>query len=167
MKHPMRKSPRLSYFDYSRNGAYFITICTQDRKHLFGTVGADSISARIVEKTFLETIQKYPAVNCPKYVVMPNHFHAIITIIRADMESAPTISEVIQSFKRYSTLEYIKSVKNHVLPPFEKRIWQRSYHDHIIRGETDYIKIWEYIENNPRTWENDCFYDENPSNNEK
>jgi REP element-mobilizing transposase RayT len=112
----MRKSPRLSYFDYSRNGAYFITICTQDRKHLFGTVGADSISARIVEKTFLETIQKYPAVNCPKYVVMPNHFHAIIT---------------------------------------------------IIRGETDYIKIWEYIENNPRTWENDCFYDENPSNNEK
>ena len=66
-------------------------------------VGADSISARMVERTFLETIQRYDGVDSPIYVVMPNHFHSIITISRADMESAPTVSEIVQAFKRYST----------------------------------------------------------------
>ena len=60
-------------------------------------VGADSISARMVERTFLETIEHYNGVASPVYVVMPNHFHAIITISRADMESAPTVSEIVQA----------------------------------------------------------------------
>ena len=89
---------------------------------------------------------------------MPNHIHAIITILRADMESAPTISEIIQTFKRYSTVEYIKLVKQGIVPPFEKQIWQRSFHDHIIRGEKDYLKIWNYIDTNPQKWTEDCFY---------
>ena len=93
---------------------------------LFAPVGADSISARMdsisarmasisarmVERTFLETIRQYDGVDSPIYVVMPNHFHAIITVSRADMESAPTISEIVQSFKRYSTVEYVKMVKD-------------------------------------------------------
>ena len=87
---PQRKRLRFQNFDYNTPGAYFITICTKDRKMLFTPVGADSISARMVEKTFLETIRKYDGVDSPIYVVMPNHFHAIITISRADMESAPT-----------------------------------------------------------------------------
>ncbi len=101
---PTRKPLRLKDYDYSTQGAYFVTICTHKRKALFAPVGADSISARTVEKTFLETIDRYPTVAAPIYVVMPNHFHAIITVSRADMESAPTLSEVVQSFKRYSTL---------------------------------------------------------------
>mgnify|MGYP003458476468 CR=1 FL=1 len=88
---PQRKRLRLQNFDYSSSGAYFITICTKDRKMLFAPVGADSISARMVERTFLETIWQYDGVDSPIYVVMPNHFHAIITVSRADMESAPTI----------------------------------------------------------------------------
>ena len=158
MEYPKRKPTRLQGYDYSTNGAYFITICTHNKKLLFGNVGADSISARMVEKTFLETLNSYPNVFCHKYVVMPNHFHAIIEIIRADMESAPTISKIVQSFKRYSTLEYIKLVKQGLLPPFEKQIWQRSYYDHIIRNQHDYDNIWEYIDTNPLKWENDCFY---------
>ena len=102
---PQRKRLRLQNFDYSSSGAYFITICTKDRKMLFAPVGADSISARMVERTFLETIRQYDGVDSPIYVVMPNHFHAIITVSRADMESAPTVSEIVQSFKRYSTVE--------------------------------------------------------------
>ena len=153
-----RKSPRIPGYDYSTNGAYFITICTKERKPLFGNVGADSISARMVERTFLETIQKYSAVKVPIYTVMPNHFHAIIVIDRVDMESAPTISQIIRDFKRYSTLEYIKMVKSGILPPFRGKIWQRSFHDHVIRNEAGYLKIWEYIENNPKQWELDCFY---------
>ena len=153
---PKRKPTRLKNFDYSTTGAYFITICTKDRKTLFAPVGADSISARMVERTFLETIERYSAVDCPIYVVMPNHFHAIITISRADMESAPTVSEIVQSFKRYSTVEYAKMVKGGILPPFDKQIWQRSFYDHVIRNREDYNAIYKYIYENPMRW----YYDE-------
>ena len=64
----------------------------------------------------------------------------------------------MQSFKRYSTLEYIKLVKSGVLPPFDGQVWQRSFYDHIIRNEDDYRTIWEYIENNPAKWTEDRFY---------
>ena len=158
MELPKRKSPRIPGYDYSTNGAYFITVCTYEKKQLFGSIGADSISARMVERTFLETIQKYDNVKSPVYVVMPNHFHAIIQIERVDMESAPTISQIIQSFKRYSTVEYIKLVNENKLPRFDGKVWQRSFHDHVVRGEKDYLEIWNYIEGNPSKWEEDCFY---------
>ena len=160
---PERKSLRLKDFDYSKNGAYFITICTKDRKQLFLPVGADSISARMVKRTFLETIERYDGVETPILVVMPDHFHAIITISRprwelerADMESAPTtLSEIVQAFKRYSTLEYIKLVRQGLVPPFDKQIWQRGFHDHIIRNRDDFEKVCRYIHENPLRWEYD------------
>ena len=157
---PKRKNIRLREHDYSEPGAYFITICTKDRKMLFSPVGADSISARMIERTFLETIERYPHIESNVYVVMPNHFHAIIEISRADMESAPTISDIVQSFKRYSTLEYIKMVKEGVVPPFEKQIWQRGFYDHVIRDGRDYEEISKYIYENPLKWELDELYTE-------
>ncbi len=157
-KLPERKRLRLKDFDYSTSGAYFITVCTYNRKTLFGPVGADSISARMVERTFLETIERYEGVDCPIYVVMPNHFHAIITILRADMESAPTVSEIVQSFKRYSTVEYIKMVKAGRLPTFDKQIWQRSFYDHVIRNREDYEETLRYIRDNPARWYYDKLY---------
>ena len=173
---PKRKRLRWEGFDYSTPGGYFITICTKDRKPIFGPVGADSISARLVERTFLETINQYPNVECPIYVVMPNHLHAIIVILdqdaisradmesaptgagmaRADMESAPTVSEIVQAFKRYSTIEYINLVKKGVLPPFDKQIWQRSFYDHVIRNRDDFEQTAKYIYENPMRW----YYDE-------
>ncbi len=157
---PKRKKIRWENYDYSQPGGYFITICTKDRRPIFGPVGADSISARLVERTFLETIDQYRNVECPIYVVMPNHFHAIIVILgtdaRADMESAPTVSEIVQSFKRYSTVEYVKMVKEGVVPPFDKQIWQRSFYDHVIRNRDDFEQIAKYIYENPMRW----YYDE-------
>ncbi len=155
-----RKRLRLKDYDYSQNGMYFVTICTQNRECLFGDVGADSISARMINEIFIKTINEYKNIYCPKYIIMPNHFHAIIAIERADMESAPTLSEIIQAFKRYSTIEYIKMVKCNILPPFDKHIWQRSYHDRIIRNEEDYQKFWEYIDTNPLKWQFDKYYKE-------
>ena len=114
----------------------------------------------MVERTFLETIRQYDGVDSPIYVVMPNHFHAIITISRADMESAPTVSEIIQSFKRYSTVEYTKMVKYGILPPFDKQIWQRSFYDHVIRNRDDYNEIYKYIYENPMKWQFDQLYAE-------
>ena len=155
---PKRKPLRLKEFDYSTPGAYFITVCTKKREMLFGDVGADSISARMVERTFLEVIAQYEGVEAPIFVVMPNHFHAIISISRADMESAPTVSQIIQAFKRYSTVEYAKMVREGILPPFDGQIWQRSFYDHVVRSQDDYDEIVRYIHENPAKWREDCFY---------
>ena len=160
---PKRKANRLPAYDYAQNGAYFITICTHQKKVLFGdiseeAVGADSISARMVRRVFDEVIHQYPTISCPYSIVMPNHFHALIVVERADIESAPTISEVVQAFKRYSTIEYIHLVKQGLAEPFERYVWQRSFHDHIVRTGEDFRMIAEYIQNNPRRWEEDCFH---------
>ena len=103
-------------------------------------VGADSISAQIcMQKNIDCTIEQ----------------RAEMDSQRADMESAPTVSTMIQSFKRHTTLQYIKMVKNNTLPPFNKRIWQRNYYEHIIRDDVDYNRIATYIINNPLTWDDD------------
>ena len=153
---PERKVIRLKDYDYSQNGAYFVTICTNNRAPYFGAlsspssnVGADSISARIIKEVFAKTIAHYPAVECPIFKVMPDHFHAIIVIERADMESAPTLSDVMQCFKRWSTIEYTKAVKDNLVPPYDKKLWQRGFYDHVIRNEADYLECMEYIEQNP------------------
>ena len=113
-------------------------------------------------RVFREIIGQYPAAQCRYFVVMPNHFHALVEIerARADMESAPTIISIVQAFKRYSTVEYIRLVKRGQAAPFDKHLWQRSFHDHVIRNETDYRMIAEYIQSNPRLWHKDCFYEE-------
>ncbi len=71
---------------------------------------------------------------------------------------APTIGDIIGVFKSYTTVEYIKMVKNGILPPFDKQIWQRNYYENIIRTEEAYIKISEYITNNPQKWQDDKYH---------
>ncbi|MBE7012486.1 MAG: hypothetical protein E7416_00190 [Ruminococcaceae bacterium] len=84
---------------------------------------------------------------------MPNHIHLIIFLYGTMRASSPTknIETIIRSFKTMVTKEIGNS------------IWQRSFHDHIIRGEKDYRKIWEYIDTNPLKWELDCFYNDERS----
>lgn len=65
------------------------------------------------------------------------------------MESAPTLSDVMQCFKRWSTIEYTKAVKDNLVPPYDKKLWQRGFYDHVIRNEADYLECMEYIEQNP------------------
>jgi REP element-mobilizing transposase RayT len=130
------------------------------------SVGADSISARIelnhagqmIKNIFDETINSYEYITADIYVIMPNHFHCILSISRADMESAPTIGDVIQSFKRNTTIKYIQGVKDGIYPPFRKRIWQRDYYEHIIRNNEEYQQKWRYIDENPARWEEDEHY---------
>lgn len=142
-------------------GAYFLTICTVDKKNLLGKiVGGGDLDApqvqlteagRVVQK-YIQTANGIPGVRIDKYVVMPNHIHIIVFV--EEMENgtsgspSPTNAKVprlVGALKRYCHKETGK-------------IFQRSYHDHIIRGEADYRKIWEYIENNPVRWIEDCFY---------
>lgn len=159
MELPVRKPNRLPNFDYNTPGAYFITICTKDRKNLFWTdVGASiarpqnpSLSkyGAIVDASIREIPLHYPAVSVDHYVVMPNHIHLLLQI-NTDEDGramlAPTISRLVQQMKGIVTKQIGHS------------IWQKLFHDHVIRGEKDYLKIWEYIDNNPVKWEEDCFY---------
>ena len=168
-KSPHRKQIRLKGYDYSAGGYYFITICTQNRKNILSNVvGADSISARIrlnkagkmINNIYLDLENQFKYIKLHDYVIMPNHIHGIIEICeRADMESAPTVNEIIQTFKRYTTIEYIKGVKKGIYQSFYKRIWQRNYYEHVIRNEKEYYKIVEYIQNNPLKWEEDKYFE--------
>ena len=90
----------------------------------------------------------YPEVIVEKYVIMPNHVHAII---RIDGRNSRDLTKIIGQYKMAVTKRIHK-----INPALE--VWQRSFHDHIIRNQQGYEKIWQYIENNPRKWEEDCFF---------
>ena len=163
MNLPKRKSTRLKGYDYSKNGAYFITVCVKERKKLLGKiVGCGDFDTpqimlsrygQILDKYLMLMNQKYPHIKIDKSVIMPNHFHLILNITEykngASGTAAPynnEISKFISLLKRFCNREY------------GDNIWQRSFHDHIIRDEKDYLKIWKYIDENPLKWEEDCFY---------
>ena len=155
---PKRKPTRLKGYDYSTSGAYFLTICVKGRKQLLSKIVGDD--AYIVPQNNLSEIGlicdkyinniniKYENVTIDKYVIMPNHIHLLIFLNGTMRASSPTknVETIIRSFKTMVTKEIGQS------------IWQRSYHDHIIRGEKDYQKIWEYIDTNVIRWDKDCFY---------
>ncbi len=165
-----RQSTRLNNYDYSSNGYYFITICSRDRKNLFGqlknAVGAPLACARhdnielshlgqIIDKQWNDLIIHYENIILDDYIIMPNHIHGIIIVNkRAEASAAPTISQIIRSFKSRSAMEYLKIIKKNNLNVSGK-IWQRSFYDHIIRNRRSLNVIKEYIQNNPVNWEND------------
>ncbi len=169
---PKRKPSRLTNYNYSQNGYYFITICTYNKeKILCNIVGDGACDIPQIELTHYgeivnEYIKKmdlqYDNIKINKYVIMPNHIHLIVEILNSPnngdilhgMSQAPyptanaIIPKFISLFKRYCNRE------------IGYNIFQRSFHDHIIRGENDYLKIWNYIDTNPAKWEEDCFYTE-------
>ena len=88
-------------------------------------------------------------VHLDKYVIMPNHVHLILYLEGcSEYPNGPSISTVVGQMKQAAS------------KIMEKDIWQRSFHDHVIRNEKKYQKIWLYIEDNPRRWKEDCFYHE-------
>lgn len=161
MQLPKRKHPRLKEYDYSSNGAYFVTVCVKFRRNILGRiVGRDALIPPLVEltnlgeitKKYIENINsKYLGVCLPKYVIMPNHIHLIVHI-HNDTEdggmraSRPTLNTVIRSLKTLISRE------------IGFGIWQDSFYDHIIRNENAYLQIWQYIDENPYKWQSDEYY---------
>ncbi len=184
-----RRSIRLPGYDYSGNGFYFITICVQNRAHLFGqitNVGLDPCpvhemvlndAGKMVARWYYELEMKFHDIRCHEMVVMPDHFHCIIENVGADgadLRVCPEIilcnakpgenvapsgehagsplRRVVQWFKTMTTNEYIRGVKNLGWTPFNGKLWQRNYYEHIIRNETSRQIISNYIANNPANW---------------
>lgn len=156
---PKRKTMRLKDFDYSSNCAYFITLCTSDRRCVLGKVIGEndvcpsniqlSVYGQIVDAAIQKIPQYYSDVAVDKYVIMPNHIHMILMIKNNGRTMfAPTVSRIIKQMKGYVSKKIGKSV------------WQKSFYDHVIRNENDYLEIWQYIDSNPAKWTDDKFYHE-------
>ncbi len=160
---PKRKPTRLRDCDYSADGYYFITICTKDRQNILSDIVGEgsplpqlTIYGKIAEKYILNINKKYPHINTEKFVIMPNHIHIIFSVNNGGRGNpSPTIVNAV-GWLKYSITKQINQIYGSV----GNKIFQRSFHDHIIRGEKDYLEIWEYIENNPQKWEEDKFYAE-------
>jgi putative transposase len=163
---PKRKLQRLRNYDYSQNGAYFVTICTHKRLCLFGQIKDKMLclndAGQMVFNRFNEIPQFYSGIEIDQFIVMPNHLHAILMINHSGTTqgSFPTMAlpGYIQRFKSLTTRLYIEGVKNGCYPPFDKKLWQKSYYDHIIRSEKQYQKVSEYIQTNPLKWQEDKYF---------
>lgn len=157
-KIPQRKYIRLIDYDYSQNGAYFVTLCIHnkhkilwnDNKYLLSNELKDNLSyIGIITERAINNINKiYININVDNYVIMPNHIHMILVISDFSGRTlfAPTIHRVI------------KQMKEHITKTIGLSIWQKSFYDHIIRNDTEYQEIYKYIDNNPLEWELDKYY---------
>ena len=118
------------------------------------SVGANCVRPKIsiseigplVDKSIGKLNDIYETVCVDKYVIMPNHIHLIVVVQNGRTQFAPTVSRIIKQFKGKITKQVGFC------------IWQKSFYDHIIRDEKDYLRIWEYIENNPEKWTEDQYY---------
>ena len=167
---PRRRPNRLERYDYSQPGCYFITICTRGKRHILGrVVGGDVLIAPHVMfsdigKVVEQVVSAMPHVE--KYVIMPNHVHLLIRIpapsgpveIDGPMgTSAPTQGKRHAGVSIPRLIRYLKRRTTQILG---QSVWQRSYHDHIVRSDGDYLRIWDYIRTNPAKWREDCYYTE-------
>ena len=185
---PKRKRIRLQSYDYSAPGAYFVTVCTQNRRCILSDIVVgdgvlDVPQARLtssgmcVRDTLLEIEQHYKWLSLDHYAIMPNHIHLLLRIEEngpsgtpaptnmdngpsgtpapTNMDNGPsgtpaptnkTLPKLISTFKRFTNRRC------------GMQLWQRSYHEHVIRGESDYREIWEYIDTNPAKWAEDRYY---------
>ena len=165
MELPKRKPTRLRTYNYSTPGMYFLTVCVKDRKQLLGKiVGCGDFDTPqmmlseygiILDKYIRRMNEKYSCINIDKFVIMPNHFHLILNI--TDYKNG---ASKIAAPYNYEIPKFISLLKRYCNREYGKNIWQSSYNDHIIRGQNDYQKIWEYIDTNVLRWEKDCFYND-------
>ena len=166
-----RKLNRLKDYDYSLTGYYYVTVCTNSRREIFGIIENDTIKinqyGKIVQEAWLKIPNHFNNIELDKFIIMPNHIHGIL-IIHRPVGTAPTregceagtalsfnknsknnnLSIIIGSFKS-AVSKQINHINNH------KFKWQRSFYGHIIRTNDSLHKIREYIANNPLTWDND------------
>ena len=163
MELPNRKPTRLPNYDYSNQNYYFITICTHNKLKLFGEIDCEMVKTisyvsavnlnlygEIVKSELLNITNHFDNIYIDKYVIMPDHIHAIIVIGCVDeidgSRTFPTLSTIIGLYKSGV------SKRIHEIEPNIK-IWQKSFYDKIIRNGKGYLAICKYLEENPLKWE--------------
>jgi REP element-mobilizing transposase RayT len=148
---PRRKSPRLQGFDYRTCGLYFVTICSYQQRHIFGSVVGTRVIlsslGSIVHQQLEELSQHQPMVTVHSFIVMPNHIHALIEVISEQTPVANrSLSTIVGTFKYMCAKQWRKCTGN------AEPIWQRSFHDRYVRDERQYMCYLQYILDNPIKW---------------
>lgn len=188
MKLSNRKYTRLTSHDYC-GGDYFVTVCTHDKIHCFGEIVDDKMIlsdiGKYLDDNILDISQHFDDVEIPLHIVMPNHFHAIISIVGSRPVATATTTEtnLIKNLGRLNQTArlavatgrdptdivhhnsrlavVVGSIKASVTRYAKKQglmfAWQSHFHEHIIRNNIDGNRIANYIETNPIRWYNDCF----------
>jgi len=178
-----RHSIRLKEYDYSSPGIYFVTICVDGREYLFGDIKNGEMIlnelGKIVKNQWENIVNRYNNISLDAYMIMPNHLHGIITVgaplagartptdagtpttptagatpLRAGARPAPTLGDIIGSFKSLCVHDWLEYIKNNNIDARGK-FWQRNYYEHIIRDERALNNVQRYIVYNPINWEND------------
>ena len=156
-----RKNIRFPGYDYSSRGNYYVTICTHGRLCLFGKTHNHKIHLNDAGTMIEDKIEKICKFNnnvkIDTYVVMPNHVHMIVVIEGKYKDDNELISLpiIVKNIKTLTTRYYINGVTQNNWQPFYGKLWQRSYHDHIIRDEHSLNRIRKYIIDNPINWKYD------------
>jgi len=167
--HPARRLTRLPSYDYTQEGAYFITVCTFDRMCLFGEVVDDIVHPNQFGQAVLDTWSQLPNhyvhVQTCAFVLMPNHVHGVLVIQPTEGQSPDQnlrhncrhgLLEVVRAFKTFSA-RGINGVRGTRGQP----VWQRGYYEHVVRSEKSLERVCEYVANNPLQWTLDR---DNPGN---
>ena len=153
-----RKPTRLKNYNYSQSGIYFITLCSQNRVPLFSSISENSATihlseyGHIIEKYLHEIPKTYDYLQIDHYVIMPDHIHLLLQISRnsALSDTQNQVKEISPANQRLPNI--ISTLKRFTNKAAGFNLWQRSYYDHIVRDEHDYLNIWQYIEENPLRW---------------
>ncbi|MFC1618133.1 transposase [Patescibacteria group bacterium] len=157
----VRRSPRLSDYDYSKTGYYFVTFNTQNRICFFGDVVNHGMildqAGEMIEKWWRKIAEKFSFVSLDEFIIMPNHLHGILQLQEQNdcSDRLSSLPDIIGWIKTMTTNEYIRNVDNLNWPSFDQKLWQRSFYDRIIRNEGELKRIREYIKNNSFNWIND------------
>ncbi len=163
-----RRSIHLPEYDYTIPGAYFVTLCTQDRRPIFGDVMDGCMrlneAGRMVQAVWEELPARYSCVRTDAFIIMPNHVHGIIVLadgpvvspghVGEGLKPSPTqrhgLPEIVRAFKTFSA----RSV-NAIRRSPGRPVWQRGYYERVVRRCEDINRIRAYILDNPRRWELD------------
>ena len=167
-----RQSTRLPRFDYTQQGAYFVTMCTRNRACLFGDIMNGEMRlndiGRVAHRMWEEIPTHFPQVETNVWVVMPNHVHGVIVIADPHVGAAHasplqrpsgppkrSLGAIVGAYKSAVSRHVNQSGHPHGLP-----IWQRNYYDHVIRDNAALDRVRQYIADNPARWDEDP---ENPA----
>jgi len=163
--HPGHKSWRLPYHDYSSAGIYYVTICAENNRCIFGQIENGCVQrtrlGEVVRECWEAIPAHYPNAKLHAFVVMPNHFHGLIELAKSvqikteilrrefNLSSVPSgsLSAIVRSFKAVVTRRAHKEIRLH------GEIWHRNYFERVVRDGQEFSNATRYIAENPMQWE--------------
>ena len=148
MQYPQRKHLRIPGYDYSQTNYYYVTICAREKECLFGMPDNPTALGNLAKDEMENLSQHYEDVVVDKFVIMPNHIHAIFAIGCNREGKNPSLSQVVSCYKAGVSRK----------AQMGTTLWQKSFYDEVIRNEAHYLSAWNYIDGNPSKWNEDSYF---------